>query len=64
MAAYKNDYKKEEDEMMWELHEIKKKMASEKLTAEEINAKTSELLKKYEMEKLLVSEQDIKYGKR
>ena len=63
MAAYKNDYKKEEDEMMWELHEIRKKMAAEKLTAEEINAKTSELLKKYDMEKLSVNEEDVKYGK-
>lgn len=29
MGAYKNDYKKNEDEMLWELHEIRHKIHQE-----------------------------------
>ena len=39
MVAYKNDYKKNEDEMLWELHEIRHKLHQEfkKKTLKQIN---------------------------
>ena len=39
MAIYKNDYTKEEDETLWELHEIRHKLSEERKskTIEEIN---------------------------
>ncbi len=39
MATYKNDYTKEEDETLWELHEIRHKLATERTikSIDEIN---------------------------
>ena len=39
MAIYRNDYTKEEDETLWELHEIRHKQAQERKTKsiEEMN---------------------------
>ena len=47
METYKNDYTKEEDEMLWELHEIRHKLAKEmeNKTIDEINR---DALKKWE----------------
>ncbi|MCK5027718.1 MAG: hypothetical protein KAS07_04830 [Candidatus Pacebacteria bacterium] len=46
MGTYKNDYKKEEDEILWELHEIRRKLHKDlkNKTVEQIN---NEALKKY-----------------
>ncbi len=47
MGIYKNDYTKEEDEALWELHEIRQVLHKElkNKTIEEIN---NAALKKYE----------------
>ena len=39
MEIYKNDYSKQEDEMLWELHEIRNKLAIKykSMSCEEIN---------------------------
>ena len=39
MATYKNDYTKEEDEVLWELHEVRHKLSEEykSKSIEEIN---------------------------
>jgi hypothetical protein len=42
-----NDYTKEEDYMMWELHEIRKKMAKKKLSVKEINRRGKRIATKY-----------------
>jgi hypothetical protein len=46
MAIYKNDYKREEDEALWELHEVRHKLHEEMKgkTVEQIN---KEALQKY-----------------
>lgn len=46
METYKNDYTKEEDEILWEIHEIRNKLHEDlkDKTVEQIN---SEALKKY-----------------
>ena len=46
MAAYKNDYTKEEDLALWTLHEIRHKMASRALRSEAINKSAKELIRK------------------
>ncbi len=47
MGIYKNDYNKNEDELLWELHEIRQKLSKEnkKKSIKEIN---NAALKKYE----------------
>ena len=46
MEIYKNDYKREEDELLWEIHEIRRKIHKdfENKTIEQIN---KDALKKY-----------------
>jgi len=46
-----NDYTKEEDYMMWELHEIRKKIAAQNLSAEEINRRGQEALARFRARK-------------
>ena len=52
MGTYINDYKKEEDEMMWEIHEIRHKLWNEikDLSADEINKRSHAILAKWKKE--------------
>jgi len=45
METYKNDYKKEDDECLWEIHEIRRQLHQEisNKTCEEINEKAKEI---------------------
>jgi hypothetical protein len=49
METYKNDYRKEEDEVLWELHEIRNQIHKEnaKKTFLEINKEAFEIVKRY-----------------
>ena len=49
MAAYKNDYSLKEDPMMYELHEIRNKMASEKLSPEDFRSRAEKLRQEYNL---------------
>jgi hypothetical protein len=42
MVPYKNNYSKNEDPMMWALHQIRHKMAKKKLNFSEINKLATE----------------------
>ena len=46
-AFSQNTYTKEEDYMMWDLHRIRYEMEKEKLTAQEINSRGENVIKKY-----------------
>lgn len=46
MAAYKNDYTKEEDFALWTLHEIRHKIAPRAVRADIINKSAKELIRK------------------
>lgn len=48
MGIYKNDYSKQEDEMLWEIHEIRHKLAIEhqSMTIEEINNRANKYWKR------------------
>ena len=58
METYKNDYLYEEDPMMWELHEIRNKMAEKGINYNEINNNATKVLEKYGLENLIVKEKD------
>lgn len=45
MGTY-NEYTKEEDYMMWELHQIRKKMAKEGIDVNKVNREAEDYLKK------------------
>lgn len=52
METYRNDYKKEEDLMMWELHEARNVTWNDinKKTSDEINIKYNNILKDWKKE--------------
>ncbi|MFH0924550.1 MAG: hypothetical protein V1872_02790 [bacterium] len=54
MEIYKNDYNKDEDKMMYDLHEIKNKMKTEYTTSDKINNDAKEVIKKYKLNKLKI----------
>ncbi len=54
MAHYKNDYTKEEDAMLWRLHEIRNAIAEENNTPEQINARARDVLAKFKLTNLKI----------
>jgi len=48
MGIYKNDFTKEEDEMLWEIHEIRRKLNKE-LKNKSIDQINKEALEKYSL---------------
>jgi len=54
MGTYKNDYTKEEDYMMWELHRIRNKIAGKNLTADKINKLGRKAIEKYGLKNLRI----------
>jgi len=54
MATYKNDFTKKEDLMMWDLHEVRNKIASKGITTKKINKRVENFLTKYKLKHLLV----------
>ena len=47
-----NDYKKEEDFALWELHMIRHKMAEKKIDLKRLHESTQEIIKKYKLKSL------------
>lgn len=52
MAIYNNDYKKQEDYVLWELHEIRNQISERKETPEQINSIGKSIIKKYNLKNL------------
>ena len=52
MRTYKNDYSKKEDYALWELHEIRNKIAKEKLDPDKINEYGRKLIKSHKLKNL------------
>ena len=52
MAAYRNDYTKEEDLALWTLHEIRHEMANRPIRPDAINKSAKELIQKRRLTKL------------
>lgn len=52
MEVYKNDYNKNEDYMLWELHEIRNKLSLQ--TPEQINNSGEKIIKKYNFKNIKI----------
>lgn len=52
MATYNNDYKKQEDYVLWELHEVRNRISEKKETPEQINNIGESIIKKYKLKNL------------
>ena len=52
MGAYKNDYSKNEDSALWNLHEIRNRMARKGLRCEDLNNSARTIIRKYGLSRL------------
>jgi hypothetical protein len=57
MAAYKNDYSKNEDYSLWELHQIRKSMTIDVNTIKDINMNAHKIIKNYNLKNVKVIKQ-------
>ena len=54
MRAYKNDFTKDEDFALWQLHETRSKIAAQNSSCDEINKTDESIIKKYNIKKLKI----------
>lgn len=54
MAQYSNDYTKEDDFMLWQLHEIRHALAEKCFAPEQINAQAQEIIRQYNLTNLKI----------
>lgn len=54
MVHYKNDYSKEEDAALWQLHEIRHQLAEQRQSPEQINTTGLQLIIKYKLNNLKI----------
>ncbi len=54
MAHYKNDYTKEEDAVLWQLHEIRHQLAEQHQSPEQINKTGLRVMTKYKLNSLKI----------
>ena len=54
MGAYKNDYTKEEDRMLWELHEIRHELAEQHQSPEQMNTTGRQIIAQYHLNNLKI----------
>ena len=52
MGIYKNDYSKNGDSVLWNLHEIRNRMARKGLRREDLNHSARALIRKYQLSRL------------
>ena len=52
MVTYKNDYSKNEDTVLWELHEIRNKIAKRKQHFSHTNENATKIINKYNLKNL------------
>ena len=52
MQTYKNDYSKKEDFVLWELHEIRNKMANDDIDISAINNNALKIIKQFKLRNL------------
>jgi|APCry1669188970_1035186.scaffolds.fasta_scaffold253153_2 hypothetical protein len=59
MGVYKNDYTKEEDRMLWELHEIRHALAEQHQSPEQINAIGHQIIAQYHLNHLKIVQPQV-----
>jgi len=55
MRAYKNDFTRDEDFALWQLHETRSKIAAQNSSCDEINKTAESIIKKYSLKKVKIS---------
>lgn len=61
MINYKNDFTKDEDFALWQLHEIRSKLAARKISCDEINNAGQTIIKKYNLKGLKINRRQTGY---
>jgi len=54
MVHYKNSYSEEEDPMLWNLYEIRHKIANQNHSPEQINTAVKDILRQYRLDNLKI----------
>ncbi|MFH1860022.1 MAG: hypothetical protein ABH870_03270 [bacterium] len=54
MAQYNNDYTKEEDVALWQLHEIRHQLAEQHQSSQQINTNGQHVIKRYKLNNLKI----------
>jgi hypothetical protein len=54
METYNNDYTKEEDRMLWELHEIRHALAEQPQSPEQMNTTGRQIIAQYHLNNLKI----------
>jgi hypothetical protein len=54
MAHYKNEYTKEEDFVLWQLHEIRHQLAEQHQSPQQMNSIGQQIIKKYKLNNLKI----------
>jgi hypothetical protein len=54
MAHYENGYSKEEDPMLWNLHEIRHRIAEQNPSPEQINMDVRDIIRQYRLDNLKI----------
>ncbi|MBF0100956.1 MAG: hypothetical protein HQK77_08620 [Desulfobacterales bacterium] len=52
MVHYKNSYSKDEDPMLWNLHEIRHKIAEQNQSPEQINIAVRDIIRQHRLDNL------------
>jgi len=55
MRAYKNDFTRDEDFALWQLHETRSKIAAQNSFCDETNKSADSIIKKYNLKKIKIS---------
>jgi len=62
MVHYENNYLKEEDPMLWYLHEIRHKIAKQNQSPEQINTSAKAIIRQYKLDHLKFISKIKKYS--
>ena len=62
MEHSNNAYTQEDDIMLWQLHDIRRKLAEQHLSPEQINAIGRQLIQQYHLENLTIQSTLSNYG--
>ncbi len=54
MVHYENSYSKDEDPMLWNLHEIRHKIAGQNQSPEQINSAVRDVIRQYKLDNLKI----------
>ncbi len=60
MAHYRNDYTKEDDFMLWQLHEIRHVLAEQHCSPDQINERAQDIITQYNLTNLKIVREPVR----